>query len=83
MKVEIYATSTMLGGCRCLAYARSFEGALKRLDKDCGFWREMGWECFEIYTDGSPMLLEDLRGRRVRREISKETYLGLRGNVSG
>lgn len=70
------------GEVRTLASSKSLARLVERIAKDAEMWDTLGWECctLEDNTLGTytPTLLEDLRGRYLRREITSDTWQALR-----
>jgi len=71
-----------------VARSTTLEGLVKSIEQNGDTWDSLGWECFTVEDNSlgrgqwSEMLLEDLRGRFKRREISRQTFRELEWNVA-
>tara|TARA_R110002167_G_C12707228_1_gene655112 strand:- start:18589 stop:18975 length:387 start_codon:yes stop_codon:yes gene_type:complete len=72
MKLSITADSA--SGTKTLATAKTLRNLARRLVKDAGFWRDMGWEAFQLEGYNVQDALAALRAK----EISHEEYRTLR-----
>lgn len=75
---RLIATHIEGGAETVLARARSLKALTRRIAKDGDFWHRIGWELVAVEDNGlgfySEMLLEDLRGRLARREITRDEF---------